>query len=188
MFCATYIFFRRAIVVLVGLDANESSLLHLDLEHGLVCHGLVDLVLLAVAVEGSSTLGKLFALVGKELLLVVETVRDVAVVVPLVLDHAIKEVLVLSLGRSGVEFVLEVRILFEHSLALVVVADDLFRLEHADCALLDVKFDARLGRADRRLVSQLRPIQFDRVGHGFASQASLDGRYGIQTAIVVITN
>ena len=104
----------------------------------MICDGLVDLVLLTVTVKGCSTLSKFLAFVGEEFLLVVETVGDVAIVVPLVLDHTIKEVLVLSLGCSGVKLVLEVRILLEHSLALVIVADDLFRLEHTDCALLNV--------------------------------------------------
>ena len=53
----TYIFLRRAIVELIGLDTDVGTFLHLDLEHGRVNDGFVHLVLLVVAVEGSGTLG-----------------------------------------------------------------------------------------------------------------------------------
>lgn len=65
------------------------------------------LVLLAIAMEGSSTLGQLLTLVGQELLLVVQTVRDVAIVAPFVLDNTIKEVLVLGLGCPSLELISE---------------------------------------------------------------------------------
>lgn len=129
----------------------------------------MDLVLLTVTVKGCSALSKFLAFVGKEFLLVVETVGDVAIVVSLVLDHTIKEVLVLGLGCSGVKLVLEVRILLEHSLTFVIVADNLLRLEHTDCALLDVEFNPRFGRADSRLVTQFRTIQLHRVSRSFTS-------------------
>ena len=66
-------------------------LLHLHLEESLVCDGLVDLVLLAVAVQGSSSLRQLLALVGKELFLVPQTVGDVRVKVALILNDTVKE-------------------------------------------------------------------------------------------------
>lgn len=65
------------------------------------------LVLLAIAMEGSSTLGQLLTLVGQELLLVVQTVRDIAIVAPFVLDNTIKEVLVLGLGCPSLELISE---------------------------------------------------------------------------------
>jgi len=67
----------------------------------------VHLVLLAIAMEGSSTLGQLLTLVGQELLLVVQTVRDIAIVAPFVLDNTIKEVLVLGLGCPSLELISE---------------------------------------------------------------------------------
>jgi len=57
--------------------------------------------------EGSSTLGQLLTLVGQELLLVVQTVRDIAIVAPFVLDNTIKEVLVLGLGCPSLELISE---------------------------------------------------------------------------------
>lgn len=65
------------------------------------------LVLLAIAMEGSSTLGQLLTLVGQELLLVVQTVGDIAIVAPFVLDNTIKEVLVLGLGCPSLELISE---------------------------------------------------------------------------------
>ena len=53
----TYIFLRRAVVELIGLDADVGAFLHMHLEHGRVNDSLVHLVLLVIAVEGSGTLG-----------------------------------------------------------------------------------------------------------------------------------
>jgi len=65
------IFLRRAVVVLVWLDTDHGILFHLDLHQTLINNMLVNLVLLAVSVKGSSALRQFFTLVGEELLLVV---------------------------------------------------------------------------------------------------------------------
>lgn len=72
-------------------------LLKLHLEHGLVSHGLVHLVLLLVAVHGSSTLAKLTVLERNELLLMGEAVADVGVIMARILHHLIQVVLVVDL-------------------------------------------------------------------------------------------
>ena len=54
-------------------------------------------VLLPVAVQGRSTLGKLLVLVRQELLLVIETIANVGVVHAFVLHNTAQEVLVVCL-------------------------------------------------------------------------------------------
>lgn len=82
---------------MVGLDTHVSRFLKLNLEHGLVSHGLVHLVLLRVAVHGGSTLAKLTILERDELLLMGEAVSDVGVIVAGILHYLIQEVLVVDL-------------------------------------------------------------------------------------------
>ena len=82
---------------MVGLDAHMGRLLKLYLEHGLVSHGLVHLVLLGVAVHSCSSLAKLTILERDELLLMGEAVSDVGVIVASILHYLIQEVLVVDL-------------------------------------------------------------------------------------------
>lgn len=82
---------------MVGLDTHVSRFLKLHLEHGLVSHCLVHLVLLRVAVHGGSALAKLTILERDELLLMGEAVADVGVVMAGILYYLIQEVLVVDL-------------------------------------------------------------------------------------------
>ena len=74
-----------------------SRFLKLYLEHGLVSHCLVHLVLLRVTVHGGSALAKLTILERDELLLMGEAIADVGVVVAGILHYLIQEVLVVDL-------------------------------------------------------------------------------------------
>ena len=133
-----------------------SRLLELYLEHGLVGHGLVHLVLLRVAVHGRSPLAKLTVLVRDELLLVGEAVANVGVIVAGILYNLVQVVLVVDLRRAGIEFGAESRVLLEDLLALFNVIDDLFGLEDGDGALSYVELECGPGLAHGR-VAQARP-------------------------------
>ena len=166
-----------------------SRLLKLYLEHGLVCHGLVHLVLLRVAVHGRSPLAKLTILVRDELLLVGEAVANVGVIVAGILHNLVQVVLVVDLRRAGIEFGAESRVLLEDLLALFNVIDDLFGLEDGDSAFGYVQLKCGPGLTHRR-VAHARPTIWLVCGfrRDIEGKTTLLWRNRVKPAIVVVAH
>ena len=185
----TYIFFGWTVVELVGLDAHMGRLLKLYLEHGLVSHGLVHLVLLGVAVHSCSSLAKLTILERNELLLVVEAVADVGVVMAGILHDLVQVVLVIDLWSALVGFWAEGRVFLEDLLTLFNISDDFFGLEDGDSALGYIELKCWPGLTHRR-VAHARPTIWLVGGfrRDIEGKTTLLWRNRVKSAIVVITH
>lgn len=182
------VFLRRTIVELVWLNADVAGLLHLNLEHGSVNDGFVHQVLLLVTMKGSSALRQFLTFVGEELLLVVQTVGDIAIIATFILDHTIEEVLIFSLRGTLRELVLEGGILLESLSALIVVTDDLLWRKDTDGTLRNIELHHRLGISEVRSVSHLTTVvHLHCVCYGLQGEAALDRGDWVQAAIVTVT-
>ena len=105
--------------------------------------------------QGRSTLGQLTILVRDELLLVIKTVADVGVVMALVGHHLVEEVLVVDLGCRRVNFLLECRVLLEHTFARFDISHNLLGLEDAYGAIGYVELETRSCLSHRRVAGAL---------------------------------
>ena len=82
---------------MVRLDAHHGCFFELNFHEGLVRHRLVNLILLAVSVHSCGSLREFTLLVRQKLLLVIQTVLDVAVIVTFVLYKLLEVVFIVDL-------------------------------------------------------------------------------------------